>query len=88
MTLGVADKRSARRVGVGILAGALFLAIAGAIMLPGRASRSRQLMRAACQKRYAQARTRGDSLIAGGWIPRPDLQVRRQYLTCRDLGYP
>ena len=39
----------------------------------------------ACSQRYSQAHSRGDSLLADGWIPRPDLQVGRGLRRCGDL---
>ena len=86
MPMTKSDWRKGRRVGLLILG--VFVALFIVASLNGRAGPSLQIqaLRDACHNRYGQAHSRGDTVLADAWIPRPELQRGRPFLRCMDLN--
>jgi hypothetical protein len=86
MPMDSADWRRARKAGLIILG--VFVAIFVFVSLPRRRGLSPQTQALvdACKTRYSQAHSHGDSILADAWIPRPEIQTRRQMLRCIDLA--
>ena len=86
MALNDSDRRSGRKVIFWIIGGFAGLGLLAVLIgKPGQQSPVDVALIEACRQRYSQAHSRGDSILADAWIPRPDLQVGRGLRRCGDL---
>jgi len=88
MALEQSDWRQARKVGLIILGVFAAIFIAAVLLRKPGESMQPQALLDTCRTRYAQAHSRGDTVLADAWIPRPELQNGRGMLRCMDLVLP